>query len=426
MTAAAGQIGPSPHAPFPQRRTVGVLSASQVIGGIGTGAGLGVAALLIEDVDGSSRWAGAAVVMLTLGTAATSLPLARLARRFGRRPALTLGWTIGAVGAAVVVAAAAAGTVVGVLGGLFIAGASTAAGLQSRFAATDRADPATTGRSLAIVVWATTVGAVAGPHPTGPGADVASVLGLPDLAGAFLFAAAAFGLAAAVTLVGLRPDPLRDRGAAADADRSHHSTVRVRGHLHGDTALGVGAVATAHGVMVAVMALTPVHLNHEGVALPLIGLTISLHIAGMYALSPLMGALTDRYGAPALIVAGHITLVMAAAFAGLGGSHAVVTIALVVLGVGWSASVIAGAALVASSVDDSAAVAVQGTTDLAMNLAGAAGGLLAGVVMAAAGFGALNAAAAALTVPVVAAVVLGRHGSERLRAGAPRPIVEGS
>ena len=183
-----------------QRRILAVLSVVQVVGGIGNGAGLAVGVLLVRDVSGSSGWAGTATVMLTLGAAAATVPLAALAVRAGRRPALTTGWFVGAVGAALVVLGADLGVLPLVLAGLLLCGATTAANLQSRFAAVDRAAPQHVGRSLSLVTWATTVGAVLGPNLTGPGARTAEALGLPDLAGPMVFSCAAFVLAGVATM----------------------------------------------------------------------------------------------------------------------------------------------------------------------------------------------------------------------------------
>ncbi|MGJ9413033.1 MFS transporter [Aeromicrobium sp. CF4.19] len=410
---------PEASGPFPQRRTLGVLSAVQVVGGIGNGAGLAIGALLVKDVSGSSGWAGTATVALTLGSALATLPLASLAVARGRRPALTLGWLVGAAGAAVVVLGAARVSLLIVLLGLLLFGVSTAASLQSRFAAVDRAEARSTGRSLSLVVWAMTVGAVAGPNLTGPGAALGRATGVPELAGPALFSLAAFAVAGVLTMLFLRPDPLPPaaRGDDSPAPRGLRSALP---HLHGPAATAVYAIGTAHAVMVSVMALTPVHMQDHGAALEIIGLTISLHIAGMYALSPVMGWLSDRWGPARTILAGQLVLVAAVAVAGTSGrSEVQITIGLVLLGLGWSATVIAAAVLLTRSVDPAARTAVQGVSDMTMSLAGAAGGLIGGLVVAWQGYGVLNAAAGLLVVPVVVLVLAGRRTAEQVSAGAP-------
>lgn len=390
-----------------QRRVLSALVLAQVVGGVGNGAGLAVGALLLKDITGSSGWSGMAVVMLTLGAAAFTMPLSVLAARAGRRPALTVGWLSGATGAATTVVGSTADSLPITLVGLILFGGSTAANLQSRFAAVDRADPAQVGRSLSIVVWSTTVGAVIGPNLTGPGASFADAVGVPDLAGPMIFSAVAFAAAGLLTFALLRPDPLVRTDATAGAPRGVRAALP---HLRGRTLTAVWAIASSHAVMVSVMALTPVHMEDHGAALEIIGLTISLHIAGMFALSPLMGWLSDSWGADRTILLGQSILLLAVFVAGTSGSSQVqITIGLTLLGVGWSASVIAGAARLSESVEMAARPLVQGFSDLTMNLAGALGGVLAGVIVAASGFGTLNAAAAVLVVPVVALVLSGRR-----------------
>ncbi len=391
-----------------QKRIVSVLVLVQIVGGVGNGAGLAVGGLLVKDITGSSGWSGMAVVMLTLGAAAFTIPLSSIAAQRGRRPALTLGWLSGASGAVVTVVGSETRSLPVALLGLLLFGGSTAANLQSRFAAVDRAAPAQIGRSLSIVVWSTTIGAVIGPNLTGPGASLARSVGLPDLAGPMLFSAAGFFTAGLLTFALLRPDPL--------ALRTDASTTAPRGvraalpHVRGRTFAAVWAIASSHAVMVSVMALTPVHMEDHGAALEVIGLTISLHIAGMFALSPVMGWLSDRWGPDRTILLGQSILLLAVFVAGTSGSSEVqITIGLTLLGVGWSASVIAGAAALTTSVAPADRPLVQGFSDLVMNLAGAFGGLLAGVVVALSGFSTLNAAAAVLTVPVIVLVLSGRR-----------------
>ncbi len=400
-----------------QRRTVAVLALVQVVGGVGSGALLAVGVLLIRDVSGSAGWAGLATVMLTLGAAAATVPLARAALRWGRRPALSTGWALGAAGAAAVVLGAQAESTPLLLAGLFGAGVTTAVNLQSRFAAVDRAEPAQVGRSLSLVVWATTVGAVLGPNLTGPGAALARSLGLPALSGPVIFSVLAFAVAGIGTAVLLRPDPLPP--ARRGEDRAPTPALRAALPLvRGPVLTAVVTLGAAHAVMVAVMALTPVHMQDHGASVEVIGLTISLHIAGMYAAAPLFGWLADAWGPGRTIVAAQVVLVAAVAVSGTAGASTTrITAGLVLLGLGWSAATIAAAALLTRSVEGTARPLLQGLGDLVMNVSGAAGGLLAGVVVAAQGFGTLNAAAATLVVPVLVLVAAGRRASSAVAGG---------
>ncbi len=386
-----------------QKRIVTVLSATQVIGSLGVGAGLTIGALLVKDISGSTGWAGLATVFQVIGAAAFTVPLAKLATRVGRRPALVSGWCLGCLGAFICIRAAVADSLPLVLLGLALFGVATATSLQARFAAADRAEPESVGRSLSLVVWAGTISAVVGPNLIEPGATVAHRLGIPPLAGPMVFSLIGFSVAAVMTFALLRPDPLE---ASLGSTVERPSMRSALPHVRGRVALAIYAIGTAHAVMVAVMALTPVHMQDHGSELRIIGITISLHIAGMFALSPVMGWISDRIGPMPTILAGQITLILAVALAGTSGhSEPQIMVGLTLLGVGWSASVIAGAALVAGATAGTIRPLVQGIADLTMHLAGATGGLLAGVVVAIYGYGVLNASAGVLTLPLIIAVI---------------------
>jgi MFS family permease len=327
---------------------------------------------------------------------------------------LSLGASIALAGAISVVFATAAHNFPVLLVSMLVLGAGSAVNLQTRFAAADLAEPGRRARDLSLVVWATTIGVVAGPNLVGPGDALGESLGLPPLTGAFALAAMAQLLAAILYFTSLRPDPLflaRTRhseigGAQPAPKRGFGAAVRILAATP-VAAVAVFTLAFSHATMVAVMAMTPVHLALHGVIIPLIGLTISLHTAGMYALSPVFGWLADRLGRPAVILLGQAIL-----FASLvvnwsaPDSVPAVTVALILLGLGWSASTVAGSALLTESVDPQDRTTVQGFSDTVMSLAGAGGGALAGVVLAAVGYGLLNVAVMSLVVAVTIAVIL--------------------
>ena len=394
-----------------QRRVLPVLAAAQVAGGVGVGAAVSVGALLALDLSGSPAWSGVASTSTTVGAAAAAVPLARLAVARGRRVALALGWAVAAVGAWTAVLAAVVRSFPLFLLGLVLLGVGSASNLQARFAATDLAEPTTRARSLALVVWATTVGAVAGPNLTRPGAAVAGAVGVPALAGPLLLTAVAALVASLVLVVALRPDPLLTARRLAGAASGGPVTAR-RGALaviaaSPQAVAGLAGLVTGHGVMVAVMSLTPVHLHDGGASLTVIGLTISLHIAGMYALSPVVGWLADRRGRRTTLWTGYALLATAALVtASAGHSTQLVALGLVVLGLGWSFTVISASAQVADAVPVADRPRVQGTADLCLSLSGAMGGVLGGVLVALIGYAGLSLTAALAVLP--AAAVLAR------------------
>ena len=373
-----------------QRRAVAVLSLGQILGGVAFGATISLGAVLAAEVSGDEAFSGLATAAVTLGTAAFAAPLAAFARRRGRRPALTTGMAVALAGVALVVVGAAASLFPLLLFAFALIGAGQASNLQSRFAATDLATAASRGRDLSIVVWATTIGAVLGPNLVGPGEALGALMGMPALTGPYLFTVAGQGLAILLYLAALRPDPLLTAQAAVAADRSG-ATRPIAGTDRPRVArYAIVVVAAAHGVMVSVMAMTPVHLLHHGATLTIIGVTISLHIAGMYALAPVFGILADRWGRMPTILLGQALLAASLVLAFLGQDSTVaVTFALVLLGLGWSAATVAGAALLTEASDEARRTRRQGLSDTVMSLVGAGGAIAAGVILGWIGYGGL-------------------------------------
>lgn len=414
MTAPAG-VDPL----VVQRRTVGVLSGSVALAGLGVTVGITVGGLLARDVAGTDTAAGLGQTVGVLGAAAIAVPLARVSDRAGRRTGLGLGYAVAVLGAVLAVVAAAVSSLWLLLVGLFAFGASTACGLQARYAAADLAAPARRGRDLSLVVWATTVGSVLGPNLAGPGADLGRWLGLPALGGAFVVSAVVFAVVAVAVVTLLRPDPLllaRRLGSGGAGTRGRGATgVAVRAVWASPGGrLGLTAVVVSHAVMVGVMVMTPVHMGHaggsEGTTLRIIGLVISVHVAGMYFFSPLIGWLADRAGRRTTVALGGGLLLAAAALAGTAPPGAAVQLGagLLLLGLGWSCGLIAGSTLVTESVVAELRPTAQGGTDLLMGLGAALAGVVGGPLLAIGGFGLVSAVSAALVLPLA---VVWLHGA---------------
>jgi MFS family permease len=420
-----------------QRRTVVLLGSAQLLSAIGTGATVSIGSLLAVDLSGSSAWAGSVATVMTLAAALSALPLASLADRRGRRAGLVTGLAGALAGVVVIVVSVVSGIFVLLLLGTAGVGVGTASSLQARFAAVDLADDDHRGRALSAVVWAITIGAVAGPNLIQPGAVVGQAVGLPPIAGPFVISAVGLVLACALLLAGLRPDPLlfaRQLAAAGNdvgqTDRPPPATAIRGGSLarglraartSPGAALALAAVIGAHAIMVGVMSMTPLHLQElmagpgaghtahtaDGAVLVVIGFTISLHIAGMFALSPVMGWLTDKAGRKQTIAMAFVVLIAALVVAGFGErSTAAVATGLVLLGLGWSAATISGSTLLAESVRQEDRVVVQGVSDMLMGAAAALGGAFSGLILSWAGYPGLNLAGGVVAVAVLTAAVM--------------------
>ena len=387
-----------------QRRTVGVLAAGQVLGGIAFGATVSLGALLAADLSGQEALSGLATASVTLGASFCAIPLARLAARRGRRVALTLGNLFALVGIAVVITAAAVRSFPLLIVGVILIGAGNAGNLQSRFAATDLAPAERRGRDLGTVVWATTVGGVLGPLLLTPGEAVGSALGMPPLTGSYAFSIVAQLAAFVLYVVALRPDPLvLAQRLARSGEARRERIVEVDRPVAARYA--VFAVAGSHVVMASVMAMTPIHLAHlapDHVTV-VVGTTIALHVFGMYGLSPLFGVLADRWGRIATILLGQALLAAALMLAAVApDSQWAVLVALFLLGAGWSAATVSGAALLTESSLTALRPRRQGLSDTIMTFSAAVGAVLAGVVLSQIGYGGL----ALVALVVVAAVTV--------------------
>jgi len=369
-----------------QRRTIWVLSIATILGGFGVGATLSVGALLLAEVSGNDAISGLASAVFNLGAAIAGIPLARLAMRRGRRPALVLGSVVAMIGAVVAIYSTVVGQWWLLTIGLAMVGFASAVQLLSRFSATDLAVPGKRARDLSLVVWSITVGAVIGPNLIGPGALVGGLIGVTPLAGVFVFTVIAQAFAALVNWFGLRPDPLLTARGLRGDDPAHSPNAPGEGSVIGDRRaqwLTIVAVAMAQAIMVALMAMTPLHLmHHEGTA-ELVGFTLSLHIAGMYALSPVFGMLASRFGRLQVIALGWLLLLISIVIAYFSGpSHLLVQIALTLVGLGWGAVTVAGAALLTEITPAHDRPRWQGRSDAIMSLAGAVAGALSGVIFA--------------------------------------------
>jgi MFS family permease len=395
-----------------QRHTLRLLFGTQILGGIGTTIGISVGGLLAARLGGTNV-SGLAQSCSVIGGALLAIPVVRLMRARGRRPGLVLAYTTGACGAALVYSADATGQIWLLMLGMLLFGGGTAANLQARYTAVDLSPPDRRARQLSVIVWATTIGAVAAPNFANPADRLVRRFGAPGLSGPFVVSIVVFVLAALILTVFLRPDPLllsrSNAGLPADNRPKSGGMGAARRFILANPSarLAVAAVATGHLVMVGVMSMTPVHIGmmpgmDDADVLELVGIVLSLHVAGMYALSPVVGWAADRFGRRTVILAGIGVLLAACALAGTSGQSRVrLTIALVLLGFGWSCEIVAGSALHTESVGMDIKPAAQGLSDVVMGVAGASSGALSGLIVSGPGYPTLTLIAALATVPLL-------------------------
>lgn len=399
------------------RRTLATVIASQTLGGAGLAAGVTVGALIAQDMLGSEGVTGLPSGLFTLGSALAALLVGRYSQRFGRRRGLATGFAVGSLGAAGIVVATVLDDPVLFFASLFVYGSGTATNLQARYAGTDLAPASQRATAASTALVATTLGAVAGPNLIGPTGDLAEVLGIPRLAGPFLLATLAYGLAGLVLFVFLRPDPLltaqaANRRAEGECSRAPAETgpgetaarsATTPARVPAGVIVGATVMVLTQCTMVAIMTMTPIHMRHHHHDLDQIGLTISLHIAAMYLPSLLTGRLVDRVGRIPMAVAAAAVLLAAGVLGALapGDSMPLLTLALILLGLGWNLGLISGTALIVDATPLETRARTQGSVDVLIALAGAGGGALSGLVVDVSSFATLSLAGGLLALALI-------------------------
>ena len=402
---------------FLRRRTIWTLFAVSALGSTGYIAAVTAGTLAAAEIAGSAAPGGLPTASSTLGTAAAASLLSFFMLRVGRRPGLLLGILGGTVGGAVALAGVLIGSMALLLAGSALAGFANGAGQLGRYVAADLVPADRRARTIATVVWGSTIGAVTGPNLVAPAGAAAQSIGLPPLAGTYLLTLGFVGLAWLITFVFLRPEPytLADPSALAPHPEGT-APLSVASLLRTPTVL-VALVTLAAGqvVMVLIMTMTPLHLTDHGHGLETVGLVLSAHTFGMFALSPITGRLTDRFGSPRIIAAGLGTLGVAAILAAGappdGGP--LLTLALFLLGYGWNLGFVAGSSMLTTGLTLGERTRVQGVADGMIWTSAALASLSSGIIVAGASYTTLGLLGLALLAPP-AVLLLARRGSVAL------------
>jgi MFS family permease len=413
--------------PPEQRRTLSVLLLAQILSGLGLAAGITVSALLAEQMLGSSRLSGLPTVFFTIGSAAAAVGVGRLSQRWGRRVGLSAGYITGAVGSFGAVIAASSNNVVLLFASLLVYGAGVSTNLQARYAGADLAAPSRRGRAVSIVLVATAVGAIVGPNLVSVTGNFATQVGVPRLAGPFILAGVAYASAGLVLWLLLRPDPLLlartlaaaswqsgdatgEESTATDSVVSRSSQPR---RWSPAVASGAGIMIITQMIMVAIMTMTPIHIEHHWHSIAITGVVIGAHVAGMFLPSPVSGWLVDRFGYLPIAVAGGVILLLAGLLAAWAAvdSIAMLLLALLLLGLGWNLGLVSGTTLVTNALPLATRARTQGMVDLGISLAGAGGGLSSGLILTASGYATLTIAGGILALLIIPIAALARPAS---------------
>jgi MFS family permease len=389
------------------------LFVAQVCGSTGHSIGLAVGSIMAASITGTNTWSGVPVAVGALGTALASWPLARLMERAGRRPGLALGYFLAVVGAGLGLLGVAVRHFPLMLLGMALFGVASTSNLLARYAAADVSRPEHRGRAMGIIVWGSTLGSIIGPNLTAPAIALGARWGVPATASPFLVSVAGYGVAALLTLLFLRPDPLAIARLDAAADTGGATgPARRLGEILADgrVQIALATLSISQFVMISTTSTSPLYLHDQGHSVGVIGVAVALHLAGMYVASPLSGWLADRFGRMPVIAAGALLLIVAVVLAGVlpGQAGAAVIFALFLNGVGWNLAFVSGSALLTDALSPVERASVQGLADLLMGLMGAIGSAAGGMILGLWGFAILNAVGALLVLGPLAVALLRR------------------
>jgi MFS family permease len=376
-----------------------------------------VSSLVVLEITGSALAAGVPSALAGLATAFGAVGVANLGIRWNRPTALATGFVAATVGCGLAVASILLASLPWLFAASLAFGLGNGALQQTRFAAADTVAADRRAWALGLAVWGSTVGAVFGPNLIGLAEALAEPIGVDPLVLSLGIIGFLFGLAVVLALLaGLwsarLPDEATEERPTGWAGRRIGALLRDPHRRSALAALLGGQVA-----MVLIMTMTPLHIREGGGDLVFVGLVISAHTLGMFALAPLSARLVSRRGATPVALAGMVVLAVAAVLSAVAPHDGpLLAVALFLLGYGWNLSFVAGSAMLVEGAPSAAQTQRQGASDFLVFLAGATASITSGALLAVVGFAAMSLLGGVfLAIP--AAIIL----RERVRAPEPAP-----
>lgn len=396
---------------FTRHRITAALFAAQSLFSATTIAIFTLTPIIAAQLGGSDAAAGVPSTVNLLGRAAVAYPMGWLMDRAGRRFGLSLGFLIGALGAAISLWGVANNLYLPFLVGAAVMGAARGSAEQSRYVAAEVYPAGRRARIMGIIVFAGTIGAVGGPRLVTPSERLAEQWGLAAMAGPFIAGLALFLLAMIITVVFLRPDPLQIGRIEAREEEKRNgppAAARSLGQLfrHPVALVAIAAMLVGQLVMTLLMVITPLHMSHHEHHTNAIANVIMAHTLGMFGLSGVTGWLIDRFGRYSMIVIGALLRVVAGLLAPLSPEVPLLALSLFLLGLGWNFCFIAGSSLLAGVLAAGEQGRAQGASEVVVALASGAGSLGSGYLFDSLGLPAVSGLGIGLCLILVVMVVL--------------------
>lgn len=380
----------------------GLISASQIVT-------FGVLPIAAVELAGTEAAAGVPATAILIGRAIAAYPVGWLMDRVGRRLGLSIGFFLCATGAVVAGFGLGWASLAGFLLGTLVSGMGRGVSDQARFAAAEVEPAERRGKAVGLVVFAGTIGAIAGPLLLGPSAEFGVRLGVDAGVGPMLVSAALAYVALLVNFLFLRPDPMRIAQAIEATEplvggAALPEAGRPLRQILADWSvrLAIASLFVGQLVMTSIMVITPLHMAHSEYDAGAISWVLMAHTLGMFGLSSVTGWLNDRLGSVIMIVVGALVLALSGVIAPLAPNVPVLAVALFLLGLGWNFCFVAGSTLLADSLQQGERGSVQGASETLVSLAAGIGSLGTGLVFARGGMVSICAVGIAFALALIA------------------------
>ncbi|MEN8041126.1 MAG: MFS transporter, partial [Actinomycetota bacterium] len=346
-----------------------------------------VSSLIAEQVTASESLSGLPNTLATVGAAAGAAAMSALSFRIGRRRTFSIGFALAAIGSILAAVSVGLASLPLLLLAMAVVGFGRSVSQLARFAAGDLRDVEHRASAISLIVWASTIGAIAGPLLMGPSGSFASALGMNQLVGPIGIGVIGFALASAVSFIGLRPEPLT-LTIAPVGDHPGEPSSFAEILAIPTVRLAIAALVTSQFVMVLIMTMTPLHIRDHGGSLGVVGIVMMAHTVGMFAIAPITGRLVDRHGPRTMIMLAMGTLISAAIIAASAptANTAVLIVGLFLLGVGWNFGFVAASAELQLGLPIADRLKIQGTADSITWISGGLGAALSGVIIGASSY----------------------------------------
>lgn len=406
---------PPPHreAEITARRATAGIFVGVVLATCGVFAAVIMAPIVAYDITGSVFLAGLPVAALFAGAGLGASRVTALISHYGHQKTFAAVYLLAAGACMLATVAVVTANFALLIFGVAGIGIGHVANQLARYAAAELQPEQRRPAVIGWMVWAQAIGAVLGPLSLSPAGHASAAFTLPVEAGGLLVGVALFTVAAASHALAPRHRPAEqpslDEPALSDQAAPSWTLPTVQ--------IAVVTMVAALGVMLLVMTATPVHVHDAGHGVATVGTIMSAHTFGMFALAPLAGWLTGRFGSVHVILAGLATLLLAALAEATAptGSQLLLGSALFALGFGWCLAFVAASALLNRSLAPAVRVRLQGRVEALTWISGAIAALSSGLLLGLVGFTGVNLLASGVLVVPLAVIVVHRGVATQYR-----------